>query len=59
MAPHTTNVPAEKNPMNNERPLIPHGTEPPAEKNVKMSFCFPEKDNPATRTPAANNKMAE
>ncbi len=55
--PHTTNVPAEKKPMNNESPLIDHGIAPPAAKNDFISFPFFEKDNPAIIIPMLKKIM--
>src|SRR5690554_1594641 len=50
--PHTTKVPAEKKPMNNDNPLICQGTAPPAAKKEVMFFPFFEKAIPEPRTPA-------
>ena len=51
MEPHTTNVPAEKKLINNERPLIHQGTAPPAAKKLFMFFPEPEKERPTIRIP--------
>jgi hypothetical protein len=48
--PQTTKVPAEKKPINNERPFIYHGTEPPAAKKEDIFFPEPENEMPVRIT---------
>src|SRR5690554_4278724 len=55
--PHTTKVPAEKKPMNNDNPLICQGTAPPAAKKEVMFFPFFEKAIPDPRTPAVRSNI--
>src|SRR5690242_4999550 len=50
MAPHTTNVPAEKKLMNKDKPLIHQGTAPPPAKKDFILFPDPEKARPQTTT---------
>lgn len=57
LPPHTTNVPAEKNPINNESPAIPHGIAPPAEKKFFIVFPDLEKRIPVQMIPKAKKEM--
>ena len=50
MAPHTTNVPAEKKLIKSESPLIHQGTAPSPAKNDFILFPDPEKANPQITT---------
>ena len=57
MEPHTTNVPAEKNPINNDKPLSPQGIFPPPAKKPFISLPIREMDIAVARTPAENNRI--
>ena len=57
MEPHTTNVPAEKKPINKERPLIHQGTAPPAAKKEFRFLPEPENEIPVIRTKTENNTI--
>lgn len=57
MEPQTTKVPAEKNPMNNDNPLIHQGTSPPAAKKLFILEPVFENDMPATNIPVVKRKI--
>lgn len=57
MEPHTTNVPAEKNPINRDSPLIYHGMVPLAAKKDCMLLPFLEKASPTRTTPRENSTI--
>ena len=55
--PHTTNVPAEKKPMNSDSPLIHQGTLPPPAKKLFMFLPVEENSEPTNMMPAAKTAM--
>lgn len=57
MEPHTTNVPAEKNPINKDRPLMYHGMVPLAAKKDCMLFTFSGESSPTRTTPRENSTI--
>jgi hypothetical protein len=57
MEPHTTNVPAEKKPMNRDNPDIHHGTLPPAAKKLFIVLPLLENNNPDPMTQRVKNIM--